>query len=769
MTRLKQAIVEIHRRSLWQVLMVYLGACWAVLEASDQVIERYLLPVWVYPTEIIVLLVGLPIVLGTAMVREETSKPAAPATSAGDAGGAAGSKVARPDPRPKPSARYLTWPRAVAIVLGALAIVGVASAFVVYRGSGRVTESSGTAGDAFAERAWLVIAELESADDERDVALAVRELLAVDLQQSSYVNVYNREQLAPVLARMGLPDTARVDRELALEVAEREGLAAVLAATVTRLGGDYAFSARVIQPVSGQDLIAVRAAASEDRLADGVETLSREIRRRLGEARQEIRQSEPLPRVTTRSLEALRAYAQAASANDRREYEQALDFAKEAIRLDSTFALAYQAAGALNRNLSRWGEAVPYARRAYELRDNLTARERLQVEAYYHWSVELDPRRAAEMYERLLAQYPDDYTAASNFALMAEYLGEWERAYRAALRAVEIEPYRPTGYAHAILTARWTNRWPVADSMIALAAERGFASQAAAWSQSEAIGLRDWDRADFLCDSLLAVATSPAWAMSYRNACGSLDIARGRIESGIERRLTVARYYASRRSYVGYGAALAGPVMGEAMRGREAAARAHWKDALAFADPAALPAPERYLLGTTAQVVPYLLGWPDLAEDAGARYPSYPDSSHPIRMYGDRLVRAARALSDGEAERAVESLRGAQTESFRPGSWELHKDLMLAEAYEQLGQADSAVKYLEAVIEPARLAEGFISLLSLPGIERRLAELEAARGNVSAAVQHYQNFLALWSDPDPELRPQIESARRALDRLMADR
>lgn len=92
MSGLKQFIIEVHRRSLWQVLMVYLGACWAVLKASDQVIDRYLLPEWVYPTEIIVLLVGLPIVLATAMVREESDKSSVvPSTSKPDrvAGGEA--------------------------------------------------------------------------------------------------------------------------------------------------------------------------------------------------------------------------------------------------------------------------------------------------------------------------------------------------------------------------------------------------------------------------------------------------------------------------------------------------------------------------------------------------------------------------------------------------------------------------------------------------------------------------------------------------------
>ncbi len=67
MSRLKRFIVEIHRRSLWQVMTIYLGASWAVLEASDQVIDRYLLPEWVYPTEILLLLIGLPLVL--AIVR----------------------------------------------------------------------------------------------------------------------------------------------------------------------------------------------------------------------------------------------------------------------------------------------------------------------------------------------------------------------------------------------------------------------------------------------------------------------------------------------------------------------------------------------------------------------------------------------------------------------------------------------------------------------------------------------------------------------------
>ncbi|KPK62462.1 MAG: hypothetical protein AMS21_07555, partial [Gemmatimonas sp. SG8_38_2] len=156
MSRLKRLIHEIHRRSLWQVLAIYLGACWAVLEASDQVIERYLLPEWVYPTEIIILLVTLPIVLATAFVREDAP---------GEADASVGSELRDPTllgETGSPAERgasagrrpFFTWRRTtmwLVIAFGALSLI---SASVVIRGAGRVTEARGDAGEAFEERAW---------------------------------------------------------------------------------------------------------------------------------------------------------------------------------------------------------------------------------------------------------------------------------------------------------------------------------------------------------------------------------------------------------------------------------------------------------------------------------------------------------------------------------------------------------------------------------------------------------------------------------------
>ncbi len=73
MSGLRRLIQEIHRRWLWQVLMIYVAASWVVLEAADVLVSRLALPEWVYGAAIVLLLVGLPIVLATACIQEGLS------------------------------------------------------------------------------------------------------------------------------------------------------------------------------------------------------------------------------------------------------------------------------------------------------------------------------------------------------------------------------------------------------------------------------------------------------------------------------------------------------------------------------------------------------------------------------------------------------------------------------------------------------------------------------------------------------------------------
>ncbi len=49
MTRLRQLIHEIHRRSLWQVLLIYMGGSWITLQLLDTRAGALNLPDWAPP------------------------------------------------------------------------------------------------------------------------------------------------------------------------------------------------------------------------------------------------------------------------------------------------------------------------------------------------------------------------------------------------------------------------------------------------------------------------------------------------------------------------------------------------------------------------------------------------------------------------------------------------------------------------------------------------------------------------------------------------
>ncbi len=67
MSRLKQLIQEIHRRSLWQVLGIYVAVSWVVFQVVQTLTEGLGLPDWVPPVAFVLLLIGLPIVMATAL------------------------------------------------------------------------------------------------------------------------------------------------------------------------------------------------------------------------------------------------------------------------------------------------------------------------------------------------------------------------------------------------------------------------------------------------------------------------------------------------------------------------------------------------------------------------------------------------------------------------------------------------------------------------------------------------------------------------------
>ena len=125
MERIRQLIHEIHRRSLWQVLGIYVVASWGVLQVVDTLSGALRLPDWTEPFALILLIVGLPVVLATAFVQEGT----------GVRGVATAEAAAGSVPTGGVSA-MLTWPKALGGGVLAFAMWGVvAAAWLLFAGA----------------------------------------------------------------------------------------------------------------------------------------------------------------------------------------------------------------------------------------------------------------------------------------------------------------------------------------------------------------------------------------------------------------------------------------------------------------------------------------------------------------------------------------------------------------------------------------------------------------------------------------------------------
>jgi hypothetical protein len=112
MSRLKRLIQEIHRRSLWQVLGIYVGGAWVALQGIEALVSVLGLPDWVPGVALVALIVGLPIVLATAFVQE--------GVGAGEAGDEA---PAAAEAEAAGLRLVLTWRN---VILGAALIFGLA-------------------------------------------------------------------------------------------------------------------------------------------------------------------------------------------------------------------------------------------------------------------------------------------------------------------------------------------------------------------------------------------------------------------------------------------------------------------------------------------------------------------------------------------------------------------------------------------------------------------------------------------------------------------
>jgi tetratricopeptide (TPR) repeat protein len=752
MSGLKQLIHEVHRRSIWQVLGIYLGASWMALQVVEILTQSVGLPDWVQPFAIVLLVIGFPIVLATAFVQEGLGARAeAPARSptvphAGndlesrpigepipDEPGSGAAEL--PEVRAEAMAETVrergthhnifTWRNALLGGVAAFAFLGVATAgYMTMRTVGIGPAATLVAKGAIDERAVVILADFGSSDSL--LARAATEAFRVDLSQSDVV-------------RLAEPS-----------------------------GTGFVLTGQVLDAAEGTVLASHReTAADSSQILPAIDNLSKKLRERIGESYASINADEPLERATTADLEALRLYSQAVEAADARaDVPRAVALLEEALALDTAFAMAWRKLGVvlMNRQQQRT-RALEALEKAYEHRDRLTKRERYFATASWFQQGTREPEKAIPAYENLLEMDPEDDWALNNLGVAYVQLRDLDRAAEHYRRAVEADS-ASSSLPLSNLTGALVGQGRLEEAEQILDEHRRlYPDDAAAYRNGAVLASvrGDYEAAREGWEDLRARETGNLfWRALTSGGLAVVAATQGRLEeaeghwadaqAADEQRDLAAEALDDELSSVWYDLLV---------RGDEAQAAVRLRDALKRYPLEGMPPLDRPY--TQLATLAAISGQPDEAREILSEYEQ--EVPELIRDKSTSYRRALGSIASAEAryeEAAAEFRRsdfGGCTHCALPG---------LADVYDRAGERDSAIAVRERYLAVSSFGRTFWDDTVLGPALERLGQLYDEAGDRDKAVEYYARFVELWADADPELQPRVEAAQRRIDEIFAE-
>jgi DNA-binding winged helix-turn-helix (wHTH) protein/tetratricopeptide (TPR) repeat protein len=154
---------------------------------------------------------------------------------------------------------------------------------------------------------------------------------------------------------------------------------------------------------------------------------------------------------------------------------ESIPFFLRAVELDPNFAAAYTSLSRIYSNLGETERATEHAKRAYELREQVSERERLSIIYQYHYEVTGDQFRASQALEEWKVAFPEDFQPVNGLTLIHNFLGSFDRAVEEGQEAVKRNPshgYPYSNLAHAFRGAgRFEDARQTAEQAVALGIE----------------------------------------------------------------------------------------------------------------------------------------------------------------------------------------------------------------------------------------------------------------------------------------------------------
>jgi len=645
-----------------------------------------------------------------------------------------------------PAARVAkVWKIAIPVLVIALLVAGG----IYYR--------SHQQGNRLTDKDTIVLSDFDNKTGDSVFDDTLKQGLSVQLEQSPFLSLISERRVIETLKLMGRSPGDRLTPEVTREVCQRTGSKAMLTGSIAGLGSQYVVGLRAVNCNTGDVLAeAQEQAAGKEAVLKALDNAAVSLRGKLGESLSSVaKYATPLEEATTPSLEALKAYSLGIETWSAKGDTAALPFFKRAVDLDPNFAMAYAQMSALYHDLNEIAGAAGNGRKAFDLREKVSERERFWIESgYYNFATE-ELEKGAQTDELWQQTYPRDAMPYTELGFVSASLGNWEKALEEWRVAMRLDPNNGLHYYLLSLAYMSLNRLDEAEAVFEQAEERKLENE-------QLLQSRYW--LAFLKGDMAQMAQLVAAAMGKPGAEDLLLAAQadtegwhGRLKNAHEltgQAMDSAQHNDAKETAAGYQAEAA---LREVESGNREQARAEANAAVKLApnrDVQAIAALALARAGDTA-------GAEKLATELDKAFPL--DTL--VQRYWLPTIRAGIAMERKDPNRAIELLKVANMIELSSATADLTIFLCPAyvrgEAYLMLQDGNRAAAEFQKFIDHRGVVVNFPwGALARLG----LARAYAMQGDTAKAKAAYQDFLTLWKDADPDI-PILKEAKAEYAKL----
>jgi DNA-binding winged helix-turn-helix (wHTH) protein/tetratricopeptide (TPR) repeat protein len=597
------------------------------------------------------------------------------------------------------------------------------------------------------DRDTIVLADFTNSTSDPVFDGALRQGLSVQLEQSPFLSLVTEPQIQQTLQMMGQKADARLTPEIARELCQRTGSAAVLDGSIAQIGAQYLLTLKAVNCASGESLASAEAQASDkSQVLDALGNAASEIRNKLGESLGTVQKFDtPLQQATTPSLEALKTYSSGTKVASGLGSAAAIPFYKRAIELDPNFALAYAWLGRMYGDIGESSLAGDNTRKAYELRDRTSEAEKYFISSSFHIVVTGNMEKAKQSCELWMQAYPrSDAPHDFSSGFIYQVLGQYENGVKEGNEAVRVNPNIPIPYSVLMINYIILDRLEEAKATHEQALKRQLDHPYfhtdlydIAFLRNDAAGIAqqvEWSvgKAGIEDEVLGFEAERAALSGRLRDAREFSRRAMDSAERAEEKEAAATYFVLSGLREALFGNAEEARRRASSSLGRSTGRDVQYGAALALA-----------YAGDNGRAQ-------SLSDDLAKRFPE--DTI--VQFNFLPTLRAKLAVGQGNASEGSERLKATtpyelgQTTASTYGWTALYPVYVRGEAYLAAHQGNEAAAQFQRILEhPGIVLYEPIAALAHLEIGRAFA----MQGDTAKAKAAYQDFLTLWKDADPDI------------------